>query len=51
MLTGTAGINDTLFSDDLEIEGSRLDLVGFFRLFDRPDGTLVQLARAFFALA
>ena len=39
MLTGTAGIKDTLFSDDLKIEGSRLDLVGFFRLFDKPDGT------------
>ena len=39
MLTGTAGIKDTLFSDDLKIEGSRLELVGFFRLFDKPDGT------------
>ncbi len=39
MLTGTAGIKDTLFGDDLEIEGSRLDLVSFFRLFDKPDGT------------
>jgi len=39
MLTGKAGIRDTLFSDDLTIEGSKLDLVGFFRLFDKPDGT------------
>ncbi len=39
MLTGNAGIKDTLFSDDLKVEGSRLDLLGFFRLFDKPDGT------------
>jgi alkyl sulfatase BDS1-like metallo-beta-lactamase superfamily hydrolase len=38
MLTGTAGLKDTLFSDQLEVEGSRLDLVGFFRLFDKPEG-------------
>ena len=39
LLTGTAGLKDTLFSDDLKIEGSRLDLLGFFRLFDKPEGT------------
>ncbi len=38
MVTGRIGIKDTLFNDDLKIEGSRLDLVGFFRLFDKPDG-------------
>jgi alkyl sulfatase BDS1-like metallo-beta-lactamase superfamily hydrolase len=38
MLTGKAGLKDTLFSDDLEIEGSRLDLVSFFRLIDKPAG-------------
>ncbi|MBW2189513.1 MAG: MBL fold metallo-hydrolase [Deltaproteobacteria bacterium] len=39
MLTGTAGLKDTLFSDELSVEGSRLDLIGFFGLFDKPDGT------------
>ncbi len=39
MLTGKAGIKDTLFSDDLEIDGSKLDLVSFFRLIDKPTGT------------
>ncbi len=39
MLTGTAGLKDTLFSDELTVEGSRLDLIGFFRLFDKPEGT------------
>ena len=38
MMTGSAGLKDTLLSDDLSITGSRLDLVGFFRLFDKPDG-------------
>ena len=28
-----------LFSDDLAVEGSRLDLLAFFSLLDRPDGT------------
>ena len=39
MVTGKAGLKETLFSDDLDIDGSRLDLVGFFRLFDKPTGT------------
>ena len=38
MVTGQAGIKDTLFSDDLDIDGSRLDLVKFMGLFDKPDG-------------
>ena len=39
MMAGQAGLKDTLFGDELSIEGSRLDLIGFFRLFDKPDGT------------
>lgn len=39
MLTGNAGIRDTLFSDEVSVEGSRLDLMGFFSLLDRPDET------------
>ena len=39
MVAGRAGIKDTLFGDELEIEGSRLDLIGFFRLLDKPTGT------------
>jgi alkyl sulfatase BDS1-like metallo-beta-lactamase superfamily hydrolase len=38
MAIGEAGIKDTLFSDNLKIEGSKLDLVNFFRLFDKPKG-------------
>ncbi|MDH4256671.1 MAG: MBL fold metallo-hydrolase, partial [Gammaproteobacteria bacterium] len=39
MMAGTAGIKDTLLSDDLEIDGSRIDLVRFFALFDKAPGT------------
>lgn len=38
LVTKQAGIKDTLFSDELSIEGNRLDLVKFFGLFDQPDG-------------
>ena len=38
MITGKAGINNTLLSDDLQIEGSKLDLASFFSLFHQPDG-------------
>lgn len=38
LVTGTAGLRDTLLSDDLDVDGSRLDLVSFFRLLDKPDG-------------
>jgi alkyl sulfatase BDS1-like metallo-beta-lactamase superfamily hydrolase len=38
MAIGQAGIKDTIFSDDLETSGSRVDLVRFFLLFDKPKG-------------
>jgi alkyl sulfatase BDS1-like metallo-beta-lactamase superfamily hydrolase len=39
MMAGTAGVEDTLLSDDLEIDGSRIDLVRFFALIDKAPGT------------
>ena len=39
MAIGKAGIKDTLFSEDLDVEGSRIDLVRFFTLLDKPEGT------------
>jgi alkyl sulfatase BDS1-like metallo-beta-lactamase superfamily hydrolase len=39
MLIGQAGMKDTLFSDELQVEGSKIDLVRFFSLFDKPTGT------------
>ena len=38
MLIGRAGLKKTLFSDDLSIDGSKLDLLSFLSLFDRPMG-------------
>ncbi len=38
MAIGTAGLRDTLFSGDLDIDGSRLDLLRFFSLFEKPTG-------------
>jgi alkyl sulfatase BDS1-like metallo-beta-lactamase superfamily hydrolase len=38
MLTGDVGLRETLTSDELEVEGSVLDLVRFFTLFSTPDG-------------
>jgi alkyl sulfatase BDS1-like metallo-beta-lactamase superfamily hydrolase len=37
MLTGNAGIRDILFSDDVSVQGSKLDLLQFFALLDRPN--------------
>ena len=39
MLVGKAGIKDTLFSDDLKINGSKIDLMRFFSLFDKANDT------------
>ena len=39
MAANTAGIKDLVFSGDVEIEGSKLDLIRFFTLLDRPDGS------------
>jgi len=38
MLTGDVGLRETLTSDDLNVDGSVVDLVRFFSLFDAPDG-------------
>lgn len=37
MITGKAGVKDVLFSDDVSLEGSTLDLLAFFALLDLPD--------------
>lgn len=39
IIVGEAGLKDTLFSDDLSIEGSKLDLISFFSMLDKPTGT------------
>ncbi len=35
---GQAALKELIFSKDLEVEGSRSDLLAFFSLFERPDG-------------
>jgi alkyl sulfatase BDS1-like metallo-beta-lactamase superfamily hydrolase len=37
LFTGRAGARELVFSDELDIDGSRMDLLGFFRLLDPPD--------------
>jgi alkyl sulfatase BDS1-like metallo-beta-lactamase superfamily hydrolase len=37
MLLGEAGLTGLLTSDEIELEGSKLDLLKFLGLFDRPD--------------
>lgn len=39
MMAGTAGVSDTLLSDDLKVTGSRIDLIRFFSLIDKATGT------------
>lgn len=45
MMTGTAGVKDTLLSDDLSIAGSRIDLLRFFALFDKATGAFPIVTR------
>ena len=45
MMTGTAGINDTLLGSDLKIDGSRLDLLRFFSLMSKPAGDFAIVTR------
>jgi alkyl sulfatase BDS1-like metallo-beta-lactamase superfamily hydrolase len=39
MMAGTAGLKDTLFSDRLKVDGSKIDLLRFFSLIDKAPGT------------
>ena len=39
IIIGEAGLKETLFGDDLSIDGSTLDLISFFSLLDKPKGT------------
>jgi alkyl sulfatase BDS1-like metallo-beta-lactamase superfamily hydrolase len=39
MLTGGAGIRDILFSDEVSVEGSKIDLLRFFGLLEQPNAT------------
>ena len=45
MAAGTAGIKDTLLSDELTVDGSRIDLLRFFTLIDKAPGTFQIVTR------
>ncbi len=45
MMAGTAGVKDTLMSDDLKTSGSTLDLVRFFSLIDKAPGTFAIVTK------
>jgi alkyl sulfatase BDS1-like metallo-beta-lactamase superfamily hydrolase len=45
MMAGTAGVKDTLLSDELKVSGSKIDLVRFFTLIDKAPGTFAIVAR------
>ena len=38
LVTGRAGLRELVFSGDLDVDGSRLALLSFFRLMDNPEG-------------
>lgn len=46
MMAGVAGVKDTIFSDDLTISGSKIDLVRFFSLIDKAPATFPIVTRA-----
>ena len=45
MIAGTAGVKDTLLSDDLSVSGSKIDLVRFFSLIDKAPGNFAIVTR------
>ena len=38
MMTGQAGLKDLFFSEQLDIDGSRIKLAAFFASLDKPNG-------------
>lgn len=45
MVAGTTGMGKILLSDDLKIEGSKIDLAKFFSLIDKPKGVFPIVTR------
>ena len=46
LLGGTAGLKETLTSDDLKVDGSKVDLVRFLGLVEKAPGNFAIVARA-----
>ncbi len=45
MMAGTAGVKDFLFSDELKIDGSKIDLVQFLTLIDKAPGAFAIVTK------
>ena len=45
MMAGTAGVRDTLLSPHLKVTGSKIDLLRFFTLIDKAQGTFAIVTR------
>ena len=45
MMAVTAGVKDTLLSDDLKIDGSKIDLARFFGLIDKAPGNFAIVTK------
>jgi hypothetical protein len=45
IIAGSAGIQDTLLSDDLKVTGSKVDLVRFFGLIEKAPGSFSIVSR------
>ncbi|WP_236191274.1 alkyl/aryl-sulfatase [Pseudomonas paraglycinae] len=45
LLSGTAGLKETLTSDDLKVDGSKVDLVRFLGLLEKAPGNFAIVAR------
>jgi alkyl sulfatase BDS1-like metallo-beta-lactamase superfamily hydrolase len=39
LIVGEAGLNETFFSDELSVDGSKLELISFLRLIEKKSGT------------
>ena len=38
LIAGTVSLTGAVMSDELDVDGSRVALINFFRMFDKPDG-------------
>jgi alkyl sulfatase BDS1-like metallo-beta-lactamase superfamily hydrolase len=45
MMAGTAGVKDAVLSDELHIDGSKIDLVRFLTLFDKAPDTFAIVTK------
>jgi alkyl sulfatase BDS1-like metallo-beta-lactamase superfamily hydrolase len=45
LMAGTAGLKDSLLSDDMKIDGSKIDLLRFLSLIDKAPGTFQIVTR------